>query len=269
MSFIAGLTGCCIGLLTKLYSNSLRKLPYMRGRSVIMLPSSYVLCRALGTSDLYGRGRLLFLLRQEVYRTLNCDGSEDCRIEKRTLCVQCWLTWIERMFTDRKRRKLNKALFPLFWLHTYHSTRHFATIGSGACLSASLQRNHCSSHHEITTSKIILTTITLAWWTNISGLRSGMLELMLNNRLLYDLSSQLKEFGDAATRLYSCQQRIESANIYTENFISAISASKAILSFSPPKVESVITIVFSFIVGDRRGTEEWFAQLTTSYRLGS
>lgn len=114
MSFIAGLTGCCIGLMTKLYSNSLRKLPYMRGKSVIMLPSSYDLCRTLGTSDLYGRGRLLFLLRQEVYRTLNCDGSEDCRIEKRTLCVQCWLTWIERMFTDRKRRKLNKALFPLF-----------------------------------------------------------------------------------------------------------------------------------------------------------
>lgn len=37
MSFIAGLTGCCVGLLTKLYSNSLRKLPYMRGKCVIML----------------------------------------------------------------------------------------------------------------------------------------------------------------------------------------------------------------------------------------
>ena len=264
MSFIAGLTGCCIGLLTKLYSNSLRKLPYMRGRSVIMLPSSYVLCRALGTSDLYGRGRLLFLLRQEVYRTLNCDDSEDCRIEKRTLCVQCWLTWIERMFTERKIRKLNKALFPLFWLHTYLSSTHFAAIGSGACLPALLHLYHYFSQQCITTNKIILTTITFARWTNISGLRSELLNGILKNRLLYDLSSQLKEFGDAATRLYSCQQRIESANIYTENFINAISASKAILSFSPPKVEPVIWFVISLVVGGRRGTKERISQLTTS-----
>lgn len=70
------------------------------------------------------------------------------------------------------------------------------------------------------------------------------MDFVMRNRLLYDLSSQLKEFGDAATRLYSCQQRIESANIYTENFINAISASKAILSFSPPKVETVIDSAF-------------------------
>ena len=30
MSFLAGFTGCCIGLCAKLYSNALRKLPYMR-----------------------------------------------------------------------------------------------------------------------------------------------------------------------------------------------------------------------------------------------
>ena len=51
------------------------------------------------------------------------------------------------------------------------------------------------------------------------------------------MTLQLKTFGEATTRLYSCQQKIESANIYTENFIHAISASKAILSFSPPKTE--------------------------------
>ena len=42
MSFLAGLTGCCIGLLTKLYSNSLRKLPYMRGKAVFILILSYL-----------------------------------------------------------------------------------------------------------------------------------------------------------------------------------------------------------------------------------
>ena len=44
MSFLAGLTGCCVGLLTKLYSNSLRKLPYMRGMVLIaLLSNSYIL----------------------------------------------------------------------------------------------------------------------------------------------------------------------------------------------------------------------------------
>lgn len=75
---------------------------------------SYPFRRTLGASDLYGRGRLIVLLRQEVYRMLYSSGPEDCRIEKRTLCVKCWLIWIERMFTDPKRRKLNNAVFPMF-----------------------------------------------------------------------------------------------------------------------------------------------------------
>ena len=244
MSFIAGLTGCCIGLLTKLYSNALRKLPYMRGRRLILLAFSYVLCRTLGTSDLHGCGRLFILLRKEVYCMPIWNGSEDYRIEKRILCVQCWLTWIERMFMDRKKRKSNKAVFSLFWSHTLHSTRHFTTFSLSVCASNFLQRSPFSRNGYITIYKIILATKPFAKWTNISGLRSVLIDFELRNRLLYDMSYQLKAFGEAATRLYSCQQRIESANIYTENFINAISASKAILSFSPPKVEPVLIFVF-------------------------
>lgn len=68
MSFLAGCTGCCIGLLTKLYSNALRKLPYMRG----MLFAggwfvSHPSCRALGARPLHDRRWILLLLRKEVY----------------------------------------------------------------------------------------------------------------------------------------------------------------------------------------------------------
>ena len=68
MSFIAGCTGCCIGLLTKLYSNALRKLPYMRGR---LFHRGWIWRnhsrRALGTRYLHDCRWILLLLRKEVY----------------------------------------------------------------------------------------------------------------------------------------------------------------------------------------------------------
>lgn len=73
MSFLAGFTGCCIGLCTKLYSNALRKLPYMRGISSVRPFFFSPPPRALGTRSLYGRRRHHFLLRKEVHCSRFCD----------------------------------------------------------------------------------------------------------------------------------------------------------------------------------------------------
>ncbi|CBK24815.2 uncharacterized protein [Blastocystis hominis] len=81
MSFIAGLTGCCIGLLTKLYSNSLRKLPYMRE------PWEHLIYMGVGGFSFYYakkfidreknslRTMLVDLDREDVY------GTQDKKIE--------------------------------------------------------------------------------------------------------------------------------------------------------------------------------------------
>ncbi len=62
MSFLAGFTGCCIGLCTKLYSNALRKLPYMRGTCVFasllpltlpLEPWEHVLYMVVGGTTFY------------------------------------------------------------------------------------------------------------------------------------------------------------------------------------------------------------------------
>lgn len=78
MSFLAGFTGCCIGLCTKLYSNALRKLPYMRGRMCIGLMNGCLpACRAVGACSVYDCGRIQFLLRKEVYCLRVWNGSDE------------------------------------------------------------------------------------------------------------------------------------------------------------------------------------------------
>ena len=116
MSFLAGLTGCCVGLLTKLYSNSLRKLPYMRGKVFSSYFVSNAEYRAMGTCNLYVCGRFLVLLWKEVHCIDIIFKVMDYRITRRILFERCWSIWIEKMYMDlRNWRKNNLSFCYLLW----------------------------------------------------------------------------------------------------------------------------------------------------------
>ena len=116
MSFLAGLTGCCVGLLTKLYSNSLRKLPYMRGKVFFSYFVSNTEYRAMGTCNLYVCGRLLVLLWEKVHCIDIIFKVMDCRITRRILFKRCWSIWIEKMYMGlRNWRKNNLSFCYLLW----------------------------------------------------------------------------------------------------------------------------------------------------------
>ena len=58
-------------------------------------------------------------------------------------------------------------------------------------------------------------------------------------RLMYEMSSQLREFCQSAGKLCAIQQRIESANIGFESFVKSMSVSREILSFENQERETV------------------------------
>lgn len=62
----------------------------------------------------------------------------------------------------------------------------------------------------------------------------------ITHSLLYEMSSQIREFCSSAGKLYAVQQHIESANLGLESLMKSMSLSRELLTFDTPQPATVL-----------------------------